>query len=1067
MARFGKAAFLALLTLAHSGHAETRLELEPMAEDEILEGRPISAVHAETIGPLWPERLTLRSVQPGDLSTGETARRAMIELTQTGRFAEVRAEYQISSEGIALVVWAEPRRIVSTVDIKGSRLDGSASLQSFGLKDGDEVTSRSLTQAVESLRLAHERIGFGSAQITARPEPTDDPMQVVLRVQVEAGEPDRIAKISMRVDTEAHHPALGGLVRDFSLRVGDVLDQEALTEARQELEKKLRESGFFEARVEVEAKPGRVVSVMLWPGPRFRVHLEGNRTFDAKTLIDMVDLADKGQASLDLLEGEIRDFYAKHGFFDVRTNSRRFDSKDGLESTLYVRVSEGERVTVVARRFPCLEGIKTERQIENEIDGVLREQFPEPDILSAVHPGSVDRELTGRPSSEPSPLRAAPYTSYSRDAYDKVSEHLRSLLQSEGYLSARVGPVTLSRRACLPGTQPGECRTSGPRLVPKASCEAPKEQETAEILTCVPGPRVRCETEALLSLPIIPGPRAYLYEIAISGNEHFTRQRVEEALGLEKNAPLGRSEVERAVARLRDLYLEEGFAFADIESSIELSRDGTRARLQIVVAERKQVRVSRIVIQGASRTHAELIRKRITLKPGGFYRKSLIRSTQDQIEALGVFTSVAVGLEDPRVPAREKVVVVSVSERMPQYLDIKGGFSTGDGFRIGFEYGHRNIGGRAIQLVVRSQLGLRPPFLIVESDVRSRYEALDLAELLERRNSISLSLPETGLGPRFRFELEALDFRDNQRDYSITRDAFQPRLLYRPSRLFTYSLRASIERNDVSLLALTGDLEDLEEIIRDNPNIRVPEGESIAFAQELSGTWDRRDRALGPTRGTILSLGVEHVTAVPTEGTDNCTGGAASPFDPTCSELLRLSGRFGGYIPLGDSGLVVAFGLRAGMIQHLDQDSRTYPDRLFFMGGVETIRGFTQDSMVPQDVAELLLDPDSGLTINEVVLRGGDLFWNPRLELRIPIARNLETAIFLDAGNLWVDRAAFDLFAMRYAVGTGLRYQTPIGPLVFDYGFNVDRVLDTLFPDRPRQRSWEDLGAFSFSIGYF
>lgn len=247
----------------------------------------------------------------------------------------------------------------------------------------------------------------------------------------------------------------------------------------------------------------------------------------------------------------------------------------------------------------------------------------------------------------------------------------------------------------------------------------------------------------------------------------------------------------------------------------------------------------------------------------------------------------------------------------------------------------------------------------------------------------------------------------------------------------------------------------------------MPEGESIAFAQELSGTWDRRDRALGPTRGTILSLGVEHVTAVPTEGTDNCTGGAASPFDPTCSELLRLSGRFGGYIPLGDSGLVVAFGLRAGMIQHLDQDSRTYPDRLFFMGGVETIRGFTQDSMVPQDVAELLLDPDSGLTINEVVLRGGDLFWNPRLELRIPIARNLETAIFLDAGNLWVDRAAFDLFAMRYAVGTGLRYQTPIGPLVFDYGFNVDRVLDTLFPDRPRQRSWEDLGAFSFSIGYF
>ena len=44
---------------------------------------------------------------------------------------------------------------------------------------------------------------------------------------------------------------------------------------------------------------------------------------------------------------------------------------------------------------------------------------------------------------------------------------------------------------------------------------------------------------------------------------------------------------------------------------------------------------------------------------------------------------------------------------------------------------------------------------------------------------------------------------------------------------------------------------------------------------------------------------------------------------------------------------------------------------------------------------------------------------------------------------------------LRYALGAGLRIGTPIGPLAFDYGFNLIR------------RPWEDVGAFHFSIGLF
>ncbi|HEY3665815.1 MAG TPA: BamA/TamA family outer membrane protein, partial [Polyangiaceae bacterium] len=147
--------------------------------------------------------------------------------------------------------------------------------------------------------------------------------------------------------------------------------------------------------------------------------------------------------------------------------------------------------------------------------------------------------------------------------------------------------------------------------------------------------------------------------------------------------------------------------------------------------------------------------------------------------------------------------------------------------------------------------------------------------------------------------------------------------------------------------------------------------------------------------------------------------------------------------------------------------SQTYPDRLFFMGGVDSLRGFLQDSLVPQDIAKRLLNPSSGLVLNDVVIRGGDIFVNPRAELRIPVGNSVETALFLDAGNLWTDPTRVQPLDLRYAVGTGLRIATPIGPLVFDYGFNVDRVLDDLFPKRDNQRFWEDLGAFHFSIGLY
>jgi len=83
--------------------------------------------------------------------------------------------------------------------------------------------------------------------------------------------------------------------------------------------------------------------------------------------------------------------------------------------------------------------------------------------------------------------------------------------------------------------------------------------------------------------------------------------------------------------------------------------------------------------------------------------------------------------------------------------------------------------------------------------------------------------------------------------------------------------------------------------------------------------------------------------------------------------------------------------------------------------------------------------------------------FNPRAELRFPVRLPIEASLFGDLGNVWVDPTyVFNHpFTLRADVGAGVRVDTPVGPLVFDYGINVTR------------KSYEDFGAFHFAIGLF
>ena len=61
-------------------------------------------------------------------------------------------------------------------------------------------------------------------------------------------------------------------------------------------------------------------------------------------------------------------------------------------------------------------------------------------------------------------------------------------------------------------------------------------------------------------------------------------------------------------------------------------------------------------------------------------------------------------------------------------------------------------------------------------------------------------------------------------------------------------------------------------------------------------------------------------------------------------------------------------------------------------------------------------------------------------ELRVPIVGNLGAVLFLDGGNVWTDPWDFNLNDLRYDVGPGLRYNTPIGPVRLDVGCQLNPI---------------------------
>jgi outer membrane protein insertion porin family/translocation and assembly module TamA len=153
------------------------------------------------------------------------------------------------------------------------------------------------------------------------------------------------------------------------------------------------------------------------------------------------------------------------------------------------------------------------------------------------------------------------------------------------------------------------------------------------------------------------------------------------------------------------------------------------------------------------------------------------------------------------------------------------------------------------------------------------------------------------------------------------------------------------------------------------------------------------------------------------------------------------------FLPLHDR-VVVASRLQLGNINPAGDDPANVPfSKKYLLGGSTSIRGWGRYEVSPLS--------GSGLPI------GGNTMMAFTSELRASLVGSFGGVLFIDGGNVWEEDWSLDLGDLRYAVGAGVRYQTPVGPIRLDWGYQINPIEGLLVDGELQSRRWR----VHFSIG--
>lgn len=932
-------------------------------------------------------------------------------LFETGRFSDMQVEaQQISPAEVTLIFSAKENFFVRSVTADGAPRRPSAAqlIDMSKLQLGQLFSSDKVRESFTAMLQALADNGWYEAKVTDEETFHPGTQTVDVRFHVKRGSPAHIGQVIVQGTPGRSSAEIRSIAH---LQEGKTVSADRIGSALQRLRKRYSSEGRLEAQIAVAN----------------RIYHPENNTLDYVLRIDRGPSVEVSQQGADLRNAALRKLvpiYEEHAVDEDLLNEGRLNIRNFLQTQGYFDVTVdyhenadpgGNQVQV---QYAIEKGVKHDLS-DVIFDGnkyfgsdVLRERM---DVQAAAWP-------------------LLPHGRYSQDLLDHDKQTIIALYQANGFEHVQV---------------------------------------TSDVQDDYKGEKGRMA----VFVHVQEGPQTLVGKLEITGNTTFPGDQLTQALAVnatelynQPGQPFSQDNIAKDRDGILNFYFNEGFPEVSFEAKVT-AVDPTHEDVAYVIVEGRREYVDRIVTSGLFYTKRPVVTNQFDIHPGQPLSQLKMLDTQRHLYDLGVFNEVKMAVQNPEGDAAFKDLIVQFQEARRWTLtyglglEIQSGFlgarpnpqgKTGASPRVSFDVSRINFGGRAHTLSLQSHVGGLQQRGLISYDAPRWY------------GYKNLRLTFTAF---YDNSLDVRTFTSQRMEGSVQLEQVVSRattMLYR----FTYRrVRATDLVVDPSLIPL------FSKPVR----VGMP---SVTYIR------DHRDDPIDSHNGNYTTF--DAGLAAGAFGSE-ATFGRALAQNVTYTSFRKS--------PNAKRQFVFARSLRLGGAEQFGKTSVIPLPERFFAGGGNTLRGYAINQAGPRDVT-------SGLPL------GGNAMLVNNFELRLPVASlpyvgdNLGFVVFEDAGNVFesTSKAASSVLRwhqihpeqckatalaqlgnmpdigslqsacrfdyISHAVGGGIRYRTPIGPVRFDLGYNLNPPVFPVLGIDPvsgkvTSARYDQLGHFNFffSIG--
>ncbi|TKZ20658.1 outer membrane protein assembly factor BamA [Shimia litoralis] len=440
--------------------------------------------------------------------------------------------------------------------------------------------------------------------------------------------------------------------------------------------------------------------------------------------------------------------------------------------------------------------------------------------------------------------------------------------------------------------------------------------------------------------------------------------------------------IESSIARLERLALKQGLDFVRVDPRITRNERDLSLDIEFAIVRGPRIFVERIDVEGNTATLDRVIRQQFRIVEGDPFNPREIRESAERIRALGFFENAEVNAREGSSPD-QVVVDVDVVEKPTGSLSFGGTYSTNDGIGIIVKFSENNFLGRgqklSLSFATASELD-DYAFTFVEPFLLGR----DLA---------------------FGLVLRYQEAEPDQVRFSNTVGEFSPSLSFPVSEFGNLTLKYTGKNEKLQIAAsqaIPGSIIDSE----------AATGDIWKSSLGYSYRYDTRDRGLDPNSGVLLEFGQDF-------------GGLGGDY-----EFIQTTAKAVAQTRVYHEEITLRAVFEGGALYSPNRDSRI-TDR--FVLNSQKMRGFEPFGIGPRE---------RGVTATQDDALGGNYFAVARFEAEFPLGLpeeyGINGGVFYDVGSLWgLDNSSanvlYEDFSLRHVIGVSLFWDTPIGPLRFNF----------------------------------